>query len=180
MKEEILKLRSEGKTFNEIKEILKCSKSTISYHCSDEQKEKSRNRTRKRRENLIHSKLESFIYRKEKNVKEGIRKFQKTDSNSKGRVNSNIKTTFNWVDVLNKFGENTYCYLSGEKINLYEDNYNFDHIIPVSKNGSNSLENLGILHEKVNRMKSDLSPEELIEWCKKILEFNNYKIEKLD
>ena len=79
---------------------------------------------------------------------------------------------------MNKFGENTYCYLSGKEINLYEDNYNFDHIIPVSKNGSNDLENLGILHEKVNRMKSDLSPEELIDWCKEILEFNNYKVEK--
>ena len=34
MKEKIIKLRNEGKTYNEIKEILKCSKSTISYHCS--------------------------------------------------------------------------------------------------------------------------------------------------
>lgn len=178
MKDEILKLRSEGKTYNEIKKELGCSKSTISYYCGKGQKEKAKKRVRKRRENLIHSKVESFLYRKEKNIKEGLRKFQKTDLKSKGRVDSNIKTTFTWVDVLNKFGENTYCYLSGREINLYEDNYNFDHIIPVSKNGSNDLENLGILHEKVNRMKSDLSPEELIEWCKEILEFNNYKVEK--
>ena len=34
MKDEILKLRKEGKSYNEIKEILKCSKATISYHCS--------------------------------------------------------------------------------------------------------------------------------------------------
>ena len=34
MKEKILKLRSEGKTYNEIEKMLGCSKSTISYHCS--------------------------------------------------------------------------------------------------------------------------------------------------
>lgn len=33
MKEQILRLRSEGKTYNEIKVILNCAKSTISYHC---------------------------------------------------------------------------------------------------------------------------------------------------
>ena len=34
MKEQILKLRGEGKTYNEIRKLLNCSKSTISYHCS--------------------------------------------------------------------------------------------------------------------------------------------------
>ena len=33
MKENILKLRKEGKSYNEIKKILGCSLSTISYHC---------------------------------------------------------------------------------------------------------------------------------------------------
>lgn len=36
MKEEIVKLRKEGKTFNEIKKIVGCAKSTISYHCRKE------------------------------------------------------------------------------------------------------------------------------------------------
>lgn len=49
MKEEILKLRSEGKTYNEIKEILGCSKGTISYHCGFGQKEKSKDYNRNRR-----------------------------------------------------------------------------------------------------------------------------------
>lgn len=35
MKEKILKLRKEGLTYNEIKEKLGCSKSTISYHCNN-------------------------------------------------------------------------------------------------------------------------------------------------
>ena len=41
MKEQILQLRSEGKTYDEIKEILGCSKGTISYHCGGNSKQKS-------------------------------------------------------------------------------------------------------------------------------------------
>ncbi len=33
LKEEILKLRGEGKKYDEIRDILKCTKSVISYHC---------------------------------------------------------------------------------------------------------------------------------------------------
>lgn len=33
MKTQILKLRKEGKSYNEISKILKCSKGTVSYHC---------------------------------------------------------------------------------------------------------------------------------------------------
>lgn len=52
MKEQILKLRAEGKTFNEIKNTLGCSKSTISYYCSEGQKEKNLQRTKKKRAGL--------------------------------------------------------------------------------------------------------------------------------
>ena len=49
-KESILKLRSEGKTYNQIAQALGCSKSTIAYHC-DGGKEKRRvqNSTKKRK-----------------------------------------------------------------------------------------------------------------------------------
>lgn len=191
MKEEILKLRNEGKSYRDIKKLLKCSLSTISYYCGDGQKEKTLNRTRSRKKNILVRKTDGFKYRIEKNnkidelkakeeryVRESVRKFQKRDNNVKGAINNDINTTFTWEDVLNKFGENTYCYLSGEKINLFENNYNMDHIIPSSKGGSNTFDNLGILHKTVNYMKGNLTKDELIGWCKKILEFNGYKIEK--
>jgi len=38
-KENILKLRAEGKTYTEIQKILGCSKGTISYHLGDGQKQ---------------------------------------------------------------------------------------------------------------------------------------------
>jgi CRISPR/Cas system Type II protein with McrA/HNH and RuvC-like nuclease domain len=190
MKETILKLRSEGKTYNEIKNLIGCSKSTIAYHCGNGQKEMAKKRVRKRRENIIIQKVENFKYKiekenivedelKNKNEKsfiESVRKFQKRDNSVKGTINKEINTTFTWEDVLNKFGENTHCYLSGEKINLFENNYNMDHIVPTSRGGLNTFDNLGILHKKVNYMKGDLTPTELIDWCKKILEYNGFEI----
>lgn len=48
-KEEIIRLRSEGKTYREIQIELGCSKSTIAYHVGDGQKRKSNERSQKRR-----------------------------------------------------------------------------------------------------------------------------------
>ena len=176
MKEEILKLRNEGKTYNEIKKILNCSKGTISYHCGDNQKEKNRIRNRKRRnDNILISKVSNYIYRKKR---ESIRKFQKRDNNTKGKINKNINYTFNWKDVLNKFSENTKCYLSGMEINLYNDTYSFDHIVPVSKGGTNDISNLGITYKVVNDMKGNLMVNEFLDWCIKILEYNNFTVTK--
>jgi len=49
MKEKILELRAEGKTYNEIASILGCSKGSIAYHCGTGQKEKWMQRQRDRR-----------------------------------------------------------------------------------------------------------------------------------
>lgn len=52
MKEQILKLRAEGKTYNEIVNILGCSKGTISYHCGNKGKSKTWNRYEYTKEDL--------------------------------------------------------------------------------------------------------------------------------
>lgn len=176
MKNEIEKLRKKGKSYNEIKDILGCSKSTISYYCGLNQKEKTKARIKKRRLNPMIQKLDNYKY---KNINESVRKFQKTEHlNEKRKINSKVDTTFNIDDVLNKIGNNPICYLSGEKINLNENNYSFDHIIPVSKGGDNSLENLGLTISIVNRMKSDMTVDEFIEQCIKVLKYNGYNVTK--
>lgn len=178
MKDIILKLRKEGKSYSEIQKELKCSKSTISYYCGQNQKEKTRERSRKRHKNKIIGKIERFKYRSPRYVREQIRKFNKRDNQAKGKINKKINSTFTIDDVLNKFGVDTVCYLSGEKINLFESEYNFDHKTPSSRGGDNSLDNLGVTHPIVNSMKHELMPEELLEWCIKILKYNGYIVSK--
>jgi hypothetical protein len=54
--ENINRLRAEGKTYNQIKNALGCSKATISYHCNPKAKEyykKKRNSNRKKQRLLI-------------------------------------------------------------------------------------------------------------------------------
>jgi CRISPR/Cas system Type II protein with McrA/HNH and RuvC-like nuclease domain len=172
MKDQILKLRSEGKSFKQIAKILGCAKSTVSYHCGEGQKEKSMDRQNKRRREIVNSKLTSFKNR----FRHRTRDFQRREENNKlGKANYD----FTREDVLNKFGVDTKCYLSGTPINMLRSNdYAFDHVIPVSKGGLNTLENLGITTKLVNRIKTDQTPEELFFWCKKILEYNGYKVTK--
>ena len=48
-KEQILKLRDEGKSYREIQKIVGCSRGTIAYHCGAEQKIKTLKRTNESR-----------------------------------------------------------------------------------------------------------------------------------
>ena len=59
MKDQILKLRQEGKTYNEIKSILGCSKGTISYYLGKNQKEKTDERRKRRRKYHDNGKVDS-------------------------------------------------------------------------------------------------------------------------
>lgn len=172
MKEQILKLREEGKTYNEIQSILGCSKGTISYHLGDNQKEKTLNRTRKRRkDDLILSKVNSF---KEKN-RGRVRDFQRRNN---GHLNNKQEFNFTTIDVLKKI-KNLKCYLTGKSINLLDSkSFAFDHIIPSSKGGLNTLDNLGLTDSTINKMKHDLSVDEFINKCKEVLEYQGYNIRK--
>ena len=53
LKEKILDLAEQGWSYNMIKRRLNCSKSTISYHLGDGQKDKARARVRKQRDKSV-------------------------------------------------------------------------------------------------------------------------------
>lgn len=159
MKEQILKLRNQGKTYDEIKSIVKCSKSTISYYCGKNQKKKNLERTRNYRKNnlkvILNKKISSFL---------------RTQFNSKTKKTKRSIKTFNVEDVIKKFGENPKCYLTGININLYNSSeYHFDHIIPRSKGGNNNLENLGLATKNANMAKGEMTLKEFKELCKMVL-----------
>jgi 5-methylcytosine-specific restriction endonuclease McrA len=180
MKEQILLLRSNGKTYNEIVKELGCAKSTVSYHCGQNQKQKTLDRQIKNRK-----KQHPYI-RKMYRFKESIFHNQRTGelkNSVKKLIYSKIKgfqsmkdkkcgpSTFLFEDVLEKFGENPECYLTGEKINIYEPtSYQFDHKIPRSRGGTNELDNLGICVSQANQCKRDLNHKEFYELCKKVVE----------
>jgi 5-methylcytosine-specific restriction endonuclease McrA len=175
MKEQILELRQAGKSYKEICRTLSCSIGTVSYHCGKGQKEKSKRRQTNRRKDLvILSKVQHFQDRK---LKDKTEDFQRERN---GRGNLGRRTiTFNWKDVIEKFGWETTCYLTGRKIDLKEPlTYQFDHVISKAKGGESTIDNLGICCRDANQAKHDMSVEELLSLCKEMLEYNGYEVKR--
>ena len=86
----------------------------------------------------------------------------------------NDKITFN--EVMKKFGDNPKCYLTGLPIDIKDTrSYHFDHIIPTSRGGTNTLDNLGICTKAANMAKSDMTPDELYDLCKLIISHQETK-----
>ena len=185
VKQKILELGSQGKSYREIREILNCSLGTISFHLGIGQKEKSRIRCKKAKSHPFYYKLACFLLQ-DKNpkfrpsdttklnliFKEKIRHFS-----SKTRKGEYMAPSFNIQDVIEKFGENPKCYLTGEQIDIQRPRtYSFDHIIPRSRGGKSTLENLGICTKRANASKTDMTPEEYAVLCKQVLENLGYTI----
>lgn len=179
MKIQILKLRQIGKSYNEICQLLGCSKGTVAYHCGEKQKEKSAERQRKsRKECVILKKVENFQIRYNRKIKDKTEDFQRTRIRSNGKNKLGKRNlTFCWKDVIDKFSWETTCYLTGRKIDLKEPKtYHFDHVESVSKGGDNTIDNLGICCREANQAKHDMSVKELLELCKEILEHNGHQV----
>lgn len=184
--QQILLLSKEGLSYQEIALKLSCAKSTVCYYINPTQKNKSRLRTQKRRKkHPFISKREHFLGSKKtkyKNYKtqNTVRKklqlkietfFQDRKNNMKYQ-----KPDFTLEEVIDKFGENPKCYLTGKLIDIYKPHtYHFDHIKPVSRGGDNSLDNLGICIKEANMAKSNLTVEEFIELCQTILNYQAAK-----
>jgi len=165
MKEQILQFRAEGKTYNEIKNILGCSKSTISFHCGEGVKEKTNKRSKKYQvKNHFRKKLENFktryLYKK-------------------GNFEGQEKSTISEKDVIEKIGINPNCYLTGRKIDIADtSSYHFDHIVPSSKSINLSIDNLGIACRDANMAKNDMMLEDFIQLCVEVCENNGYQVIK--
>ena len=190
MKQDIFRLRSEGKSYRQIEKELGCSRSTISYHLGDGQKEKHHirvNRLRTTGANIVKTKLLRFkSVNKEQTKKlnkrrETVKKALKDKHYDFITRNSKMSQDgFSIQEAIDFIGDNPICYLTGDKIDLLESKkYNFDHKIPASRGGDNSLSNLGICTKEANMSKNDMTVDEYLELCKKVLEHNGYKVDKL-
>lgn len=186
--DQVRNLRAAGKTYHQIADILSCSTGVVSYYINPNGKTLSRARNRKYSKKLhpYHSKYTAFIYSKYSNrtfkklsrLPRAIMVEKLVEFRSKG-INNMIKFTVD--DVIKKFGNNPICYLTGKEIDIYKSrSYSFDHIIPVSRGGDNSLDNLGVCTRTVNQAKYDMTPDEFINLCKQVLEHNGYDVNKKD
>jgi 5-methylcytosine-specific restriction endonuclease McrA len=63
------------------------------------------------------------------------------------------------------------CPISG--IKLTRNNISVDHIIPLSKGGKNTLENIQYVERHVNIMKNDKSLEQFLFYCREIVKNNS-------
>lgn len=63
------------------------------------------------------------------------------------------------------------CALTGRR--LTPDEASLDHIIPISRGGQHTPENIQILHRDVNRAKSTLTNDEFVGLCRDILAHTN-------
>ena len=65
--------------------------------------------------------------------------------------------------------QNYRCALTGAL--LTPENATPDHIVPVTKGGSHSIENIQIVTEEANRAKGELTMEEFRSLCARVLEW---------
>ena len=62
------------------------------------------------------------------------------------------------------------CSLSG--VELTPENVSCDHVLALEKGGKHDVSNLQLVHRIVNRMKTTMTQDEFIGWCKLISENN--------
>lgn len=191
---QILELRSKGFTYNQIVEALGCSKGTVAYHLGYNQKEKTRERRIKHRlkQHPFTKKIENFStiplnlyanhfldatkYSIKYILYNKIRNFCTKGKNMKRVYHT---PTFTVDDVIKKFGNNPKCAITGDDIDLSKTrSYHFDHIIPISRGGDCSIDNLQIVTRQANQSKHDMTNDEFIQFCIKILKYKGYSINK--
>jgi 5-methylcytosine-specific restriction endonuclease McrA len=159
MKDQIIELSNAGLTQEQIALQLGCCRSTVRWHTSESyrNRQKARVRTKKYRRNPLLAKVQNFQWT--------------------GPAGKNV--TFSHKDVVEKFGWETKCYLTGRGLSLREPKtYHFDHVIPRSKGGPDTLENLGITCREANQAKSDLTVDEFLGLCREVLEHHGYEVKK--
>lgn len=169
----IIALRERGLSYKAIQSELGCSLGTISYHLGPGQQAKSASRQRTNRTKNAESVVTAKGIRFQ--TSSGFR-YRYKDSPKKiaGRKSRDFQENtgdyaFTTKDVFDKLGDDPVCYLTGDALNLANPaEYEFDHVVPRSKGGTNDLSNLGVASREANRAKGALSLDDFISLCEKV------------
>lgn len=169
----IIELREKGYSYRKISNELNCSLNAVQYHLVEKTRLKNREKSKlykNRKKNNI--KVEKKHY---KESKELLQSLHARRYGFLGKVKENEKR-FSFYEFRDYLIKNNFCYLTGEIINIEEkDSYEIDHIIPKSKNGERTLNNLGLLSKKINQAKKDMDLFEFIDLCNKVSKFTKSK-----
>lgn len=187
--DKIINLRKQGLSYSKIAEELNCAKSTVSYHCNQSTKNKVNEKIQRQKEEepwkykLLNA-LDNFKHR-EKGIgktfycKDWNKKLRTAVSRFRKSLESMPNKNYSYKDVIEHFGGTTVkCELTGRTIDLLVDDYNIDHIIPISRGGSNELDNMAFTIPQANTAKNDLTNEEFVALCKEVCENFGYEVIK--
>lgn len=173
VKDDILRLRAEGKSYRQIEKELGVSFGVIGYHCKENIDQKT----------PVLLKIACFngpilIKDKTKAITIVNNKYKDLSMAKRKQLQ---EPQFTFDQLMEKIGENPVCYLTGEPIDLYKPRtYVLDHKIPLSKGGDNSLENCEIATKKAAQIKGDMTYDEFLAHCKNTLEKRGFIITKKD
>ena len=163
---EIKKLNKQGYSYNEITQILNCSKGSVGYHLTPNEKQRSKKRLLNLRKNPLYRRSMQW---------DGFEKLKKSKNIWRSRKEPNR------AELLHEYIKQVYdnkCYISGRDLPDDFSKIELDHIVPVSKGGSNDISNMGPTLRHSNAMKSDMTMEELLELCTDVLENHGYSVKK--
>ena len=178
--QKIHNLRKQNKSFRQIASLLGCSRGTVAYYLGNGTKQKTIDRIAKWRQ-VVHPytrKIERFCKRRQppiiKSKTGNFRQILTSKIILFSIKNTGLKYKMNFTvqQVLDKFGPNPKCYLTGRSLDITKPRtYQFDHIIPASRGGDNSLDNLGICTREANLSKRDMTPNEFFQFCKEVISY---------
>ena len=186
LNKQIIALRKKGLTFNQIAKQLLCSKSTVSYALRKKTREiaKDKNNNYPRHLKKINSKIYSFTNPRISTQTKAAWYL----SNSPRQISKSISTkastfqrtmTFNYKDVYAKYGDHFPCALTGRPLEFNEpQTYEYDHILPTSRGGDNSIDNLQLLCPEANKAKGMMTDDEFKDLCREVIIHAGYKIYK--
>lgn len=177
LKDQILELKAQNKTYHEIQTQLGCAKSTISYHLGEGQKQKTLERSYKYKlNNKASTKISAFHGLTSKARHRMYTKINRFHTEAGDNVAGTYLTrTFSVEDLSSKFGN--ICYLTGRKVDMDDSKtYELDHIIPKYLGGESTFENCGLACRNANRAKADMPLEEFFKLCVEVVKHNNLSL----